>query len=97
MALSKKPSKKNPRKEDLPEEKIDKFIKQGGSSYQELPEEKAESEEDAIMRVQLRLYKSLVGEIDELLSELPKRKRPSRHDWFLDAIEEKLERDTAHK
>jgi len=97
MALSKKPNKKAPRIEDVPDEKIDKFIKQGGSSYQEFPEVRPESEEDSIMRVQLRLYKSLVGEIDELLSELPKRKRPSRHDWLLDAIEEKLERDAAPK
>jgi hypothetical protein len=64
------------------------FIEKGGSTVAEAEEAVPAGK---LQRLQLRLQHDLVERIDEL-----RKKRtvaPSRHDWFLEAILEKLERD----
>jgi hypothetical protein len=66
------------------------FIEKGSSTA-----EKTDISASAgkLQRLQLRLTHELVERIDQL-----RKKRtvaPSRHDWFLEAILEKLERDRA--
>jgi hypothetical protein len=73
------------------EKEIENFIKQGGSSYVE--EKKDIPVEDPLKNVQLRVYQSMIQEIDTLVKKRPPRKRISRHQWILDAIEEKKERE----
>lgn len=72
------------------EKEIEKFINQGGSSIGEV---KSFTEDDPIKNVQLRIYQSMIAEIDELLEKRPPRQKISRHQWIIDAIEEKKERE----
>ena len=69
---------------------IDKFINKGLKTSE--PENSSTTDEpEQISRIQLRLPKSKVEQIDLII-----RKRDvkvSRHVWFLEAIEEKLKRE----
>ncbi|MEN7547348.1 hypothetical protein AAG747_05485 [Rapidithrix thailandica] len=87
MALSNKPKKK-----DLKAEKdIESFINDGLSHEKSLPSSKAEENQDEIKYVQLRLYESEIKEIDDYLQEnYSSRSRPSRHNFMVEAILEKL-------
>lgn len=76
-SLSRKPTKPN----------VDSFIDKG---LKATPAKK-ESNDSEISRLQLRLPKSKVQQIDEALEK--KRVKVSRHHWILEAIEEKLERE----
>ncbi len=66
---------------------MDKFINKGLGTNE--PETKDEQEK--ICRIQLRLPKSKVEQIDESIKR--RDVKVSRHIWFLEAIEEKLKRD----
>lgn len=66
---------------------VDSFIDKG---LKATPAKK-ESNDSEISRLQLRLPKSKVQQIDEALEK--KRIKVSRHHWILEAIEEKLERE----
>ncbi|SDM47539.1 hypothetical protein SAMN05421823_11431 [Catalinimonas alkaloidigena] len=105
MALTPKPK----RKPDTPaskadEAEIERFIRQGSGTIAAPAEPQATApaatpteEEDPLRQVQLRLYQSLLDELDEHIRSLSvgrRQKRPSRHQWMVDAIEEKLERDS---
>ena len=75
-SLSRKPEKAD----------VNSFINKGLSTPA-----KGNNGDNEISRLQLRLPKTKVQQIDEVLNK--KRVRISRHHWILEAIEEKLERE----
>ena len=77
-AFSRKPSD---------DERVRNFINKGIEDS----EQKSVSSEDEIMRVQLRISKAKLEEIDKALSQ--RRVKISRHLWIMEAIEGKLERE----
>lgn len=93
MAVSRKPKREEAKtpanKASVDESKINEVIERGGS----VPNEQVSTlYEDEQKSVQLRLYKSMIDEIDEVRNQTRKGKKPSRHAWILEAIEEKLQR-----
>lgn len=66
------------------------FIQAGGID----PAEKKVSDtlEASIQPVKLRLPQALLNQIDDAVAE--RRPAPSRHQWILEAIYEKLQRDS---
>ena len=76
-------------KGSLAEKQIEALIEKGGSS---VASERTASNDDEKQQVRLVTYKSQLDEIESVLSQMPKRSRPSRHSWILQAIDEKLER-----
>lgn len=71
-----------------PTKSVVDFIHAGGTD----PAEKkaAEVPADAIQAVKLRLPQSLIDQIDDAVAG--RKPPPSRHQWILEAIYEKLER-----
>ena len=83
-ALSRKPKPKNQN------QNVDAFIDRGLSTGTEkLPTIDDDTE---VARVQLRLTKGKLREIDEALRQ--RKVKIPRHVWLLEAIEEKLEKET---
>lgn len=76
-SLSRKPAKAD----------VNNFISKGLDA----PSPKTGNADNEISRLQLRLLRTKVQQIDEALNK--KRVRTSRHHWILEAIEEKLERE----
>lgn len=90
MALSRKLSK-----EKVDENLVQELILKGGTSGGEVePQERLEPEpeEEKIMSVQLRISESKVEEIDKYVKKRPGK--VSRHTWIMEAIEEKLRRES---
>ena len=51
-------------------------------------------EEDPLKNVQLRLYQSVLDEIDDVRRQHARGRRPiSRHAWIVEAVEEKLRKE----
>ena len=71
-------------------EDVDKFINKGLKTSESESSSTANGKEQ-IFRVQLRLPKSKVEQIDLMIRE--RDVKVSRHVWFLEAIEEKLKRE----
>lgn len=73
---------------------VEEFIQDGGSEAQitALPIAVAESADDEIKGLKLRLPVELLAEIDAAVKR--RRPSPSRHQWILEAIYEKLGRET---
>jgi hypothetical protein len=99
MAITSKP-KRNTVEEKSTNSTIDErkaiaFINQGGSVAFTAKEPQLE-DEDKQKAVIVRMYPDMIKEIDDLLKFLPKRNRPSRNTWIIQAIEEKLKRDKKH-
>jgi hypothetical protein len=69
------------------ERAVQAFIEKGGTTTSETTSEP----EETFKKLQLRLLPSLITRIDRVLKK--RTVAPSRHDWFLEAILEKLERD----
>ena len=96
MAISAKPNRKTSEVEqtvaDVDEREVQAVINKGGRAA-----ESDTPESDALKRVQLRLYSSQLTDIDNAIEKLKRdRKRfPnfSRHQFLLEAIEEKLDRE----
>ena len=96
MAISAKPTRKKSDVEqtgvDVDEREVQAIISRGGRAA-----EADDKESDALRRVQLRLYISQIVDIDNAIEKLKRdRKRfPnfSRHQFLLEAIEEKLDRE----
>ena len=84
-ALSRKPKPKN---KDI---QVDAFIDRGLSTGTE--KKPTINYDTEVLRVQLRLTKGKLKEIDEALSQ--RKVKVSRHVWLLEAIEEKLEKETS--
>ena len=82
-ALSRKPKPKNK------DSHLDAFIDRGlKTSNKSKPTIDLDTE---LARVQLRLTKGKLKEIDEALSQ--RKVKVSRHVWLLEAIEDKLEKE----
>ena len=73
-------------------EKVDAFINKGLQSVESSKPEVSEQEQ--IARVQLRLSKAKLRQIDESLNQ--RKVKVSRHVWLLEAIEEKLEKEASY-
>jgi hypothetical protein len=93
MAITAKPKKSTGTEQSkaivADEQKAMDFIRQGGSVAKPVEDQ----DDEKTVGVILRMYPDLRAEIDSYLKSLPKRKRPSRNAWILQAIEEKLKRD----
>lgn len=71
------------------ERKIEALIDKGGSSVAHT----RATDNDEKQQVRLITYTSQLREIEEVLIQMPKRGRPSRHAWILQAIDEKIQRE----
>jgi len=94
MAVSRKPKRETPKATNAakPDQiNIEEVIGRGGS----VPSEQKNTQYvDEQKSVQLRLYQSTIEEIDRLRDQTRRGKKPSRHAWLVQAIEEKLERES---
>ncbi len=90
MAVSRKPKRETSVKEKAEPKQIDidAVINKGGSVAAD--DAVTLETEDELKNVQLRLYQSVIDEIDGHRMKVKKGKVPSRHAWILEAIEEKL-------
>ena len=96
MAISAKPNRQKSDVErpsaDVDEREVQAVINRGGRAA-----EANNGESDPLRRVQLRLYTKQIADIDNAIEKLKRdRKRfPnfSRHQFLLEAIEEKLDRE----
>lgn len=92
MAIARTPTVTAPKTPIVDEKEIEALISKGGSSTL-VKEPEATEDEDAIKTVLVRTYESQVQEIDQLLAQIPKRTRPSRNAFIVEAIEEKMQRE----
>lgn len=92
MAIVRTPTVTTPQAPVVDEKKIEALISKGGSSTQ-VKEVEVTEDEDAIKTVLVRTYASLLHEIDQLILQIPKRNRPSRNAYIVEAIMEKMQRD----
>ena len=94
MAVTRAPTRNTTRTEDgkvKPDDaRVKEVIGRGGSVANDRREEGYEDEQK---NLQLRLYQSMIAEIDERRSKVRRGKKPSRHSWIIAAIEEKLDRE----
>ena len=92
MAVSRKPKRETPKATTTTPEQFDieEVIGRGGSVPSE---QKNTLYEDEQKSVQLRLFQSTIEQIDRLRNRTRRGKKPSRHAWLVEAIEEKLERE----
>ena len=96
MAISAKPNRQKSDAEqtsaDVDEREVQAVINRGGRAA-----EADNGESDALRRVQLRLYTSQIADIDNAIEKLKRdcKRFPnfSRHQFLLEAIEEKLDRE----
>jgi hypothetical protein len=96
VAIARKPSKALEISNDVPDEKaIETLINKGGSSIQKKTESKVSQDEDLLKSILLRVYQSQLDEVEEILQNIPKRQRPSRHAYIVKALEEKVQKDKA--
>jgi hypothetical protein len=74
---------------------VEEFIQDGGSMPQVVePKKKLEDlSDEEVKGLKLRLPVALLAEIDAAVKS--RRPAPSRHQWILEAIYEKLSRDAA--
>jgi hypothetical protein len=73
---------------------VEEFIQDGGSIPQlvALPKKLADLSDEEVKGLKLRLPLDLLAEVDAAVKS--RRPAPSRHQWILEAIYEKLSRDT---
>jgi hypothetical protein len=69
---------------------VEEFIQEGGSVPQ-VATPQSELDEIDVKGLKLRLTVELLAEVDAAVKK--RRPAPSRHQWILEAIYEKLERD----
>ena len=96
MAISGKPPKLAPAVSAVPlpdEETVRKLINKGGSVAH--VEHSVTAVREKPMLVQLRLYPEMVQEIDAVRGQTRQKRwrSSSRHEWIIQAIEEKLVRE----
>jgi hypothetical protein len=92
MPISKKPTKQELRNQQ-DEAAIQAVIHKGGS----VASETINTEHVTLKNLQLRLYIDQIGAIDQILQKKQgqsRRRRQSRHSWLVEAIEEKIERES---
>jgi hypothetical protein len=92
MPISKKPTKQELRNQQ-DEAAIQAVIHKGGSVVSEA----INTEQVTLKNLQLRLYIDQIEAIDQILRKKQgqsRRRRQSRHSWLVEAIEEKIERES---
>lgn len=52
-----------------------------------------QTDENQRKAIKLVTYQSQLDDIQAILTQIPKRNRPSRHTYILQAIDERIERD----
>ena len=75
------------------EKAIQAVIHKGGS----VPADNQHQDDIAPKNLQLRLYPDQINAIDEIIEQKQgqrRRPRQSRHSWLIEAIEEKIERES---
>ena len=73
---------------------VDEFIREGGSSPQvAAPQPVEEATDEEVKGLKLRLPVDLLKRVDEMVKS--RRPAPSRHQWILEAIYEKLDREAS--
>ena len=85
MPISRKPKERE--KEEVKD--VETFIAKGGSEPVE--EKKEKGEDKTVQSLKLRIPTDLLEEIDQLVAS--RRPSPSRHQWILEALYEKVEKD----
>lgn len=73
---------------------IDEFIGEGGSAPQVESKSTGETSEKEVQSLKLRIPVELLEDVDRAVRS--RRPAPSRHQWILEAIYEKLERESAN-
>jgi hypothetical protein len=92
MPISKKPTKQELRNQQ-DEAAIQAVIHKGGS----VASEAINTEQVTLKNLQLQLYIDQIEAIDQILRKKQgqsRRRRQSRHSWLVEAIEEKIERES---
>ncbi|MCY7273955.1 MAG: hypothetical protein LH702_09430 [Phormidesmis sp. CAN_BIN44] len=75
---------------------VDEFIQEGGSVPQvATPPPVEEPTEEEVKGLKLRLPVDLLSRVDQVVKS--RRPAPSRHQWILEAIYEKLDREMENK
>ena len=100
-AIARRPTPTTKAKEEILdkdelEKRANQYI-QGAASVvrPEQPTDSKDAEEDAKLKnYPVRMHPDDVKDIEALLKLIPKRNRPSRNQWMVTAIKEKLARDT---
>lgn len=82
MAIVRKPKSKSTN--------VDDFILQGGSAPELTPKP---TDEEEVKGLKLRIPVDLLKRIDEAVAT--RRPAPSRHQWILEALYEKLDREAS--
>lgn len=83
-----------PKRKQPSEAEIEKVISKGGQVAQTEPED-----DDAVVHINTRLTRRIVRQIDALRASRPRKMGSpklgvSLRDWIVEAVEEKLSRDT---
>lgn len=80
-----------------PPANVEEFIQEGGAppaqvvAVQSAAQPKPKAEKDVEKGLKLRLPESLLQRVDDAVAQ--RRPAPSRHQWILEAIYEKLDRE----
>lgn len=74
---------------------IEEFIGEGGSAPQAESKPVEETSEKEIQSLKLRIPVDLLEQVDQSVKS--RRPAPSRHQWILEAIYEKLEREAVNE
>lgn len=92
MAIAKQIKKETPAaKPPVDEKKIEALISKGGTSTKAKPIQDADDNQKTAIK--LLPYQSQLNDIQAILEQMPKRNRPSRHAYILQAIDDKIQRD----
>jgi hypothetical protein len=92
MAISGLPKKKLvPTDAEVDEGKIQEWINKGGSTTS--ANLLSQTEQNALRGMNVKLYQSELDKIKEIRNRSLKRDRLSIHDWILEAITEKIEKE----
>ena len=92
MAIARQIKKDTPAiKPPVDEKKIEALISKGGTSTKAQPVQDADDNQKTAIK--LLPYQSQLNDIQAILEQMPKRNRPSRHAYILQAIDEKVQRD----
>ncbi len=84
------PVSRKPKDLEVKDNNLEKFINKGGSEPDvQVPVEN--KKEDKLQSVKLRVPTDLLEEIDHLVAS--RRPSPSRHQWILEALYEKVDRE----
>lgn len=95
MAITKKAKKESDDSiTNATERVIEDLINKGGSSTKANQETLVNhSDDDVLKPFMMRLYQSHHNEIEQIINAIPKRKRPSKHAYLMQCIEEIIQRD----